>query len=744
MKKNRILSFLSAGLLLLAGACSDDNLASGPGDENTTVEEKEGIYLSVNFDLPTAKSTRSYTDGENSSNSGTEIGKDYENTVTSVAVVLASNSNAFIAYSLETQKIEAVGTTGRSYRSLHKFSKTDLAQYYDSDLFDTDADGNHKIRVYVFCNPTESLIAALENAGENTEWYNIEGTYSETSTTTDYVTITTNSVGDVIWNPNKFLMSNASGAVRLFPPTLDEWDAFDSEANAFNLSGMNNFGRPNEIDNFTDRGNINVERTAARYDFRDGALDGYYVQGSTNPDKTYNGFKAQTYHVVLDSVENPLVDVFLGKMHLVNMNNKYYYLRRVSNNGRPFAVMSSGADNDLTICGPELPWYDNASGNDIDGQNGNYVVDAWAEWKYSGYNEFVKNDFSNVFSYPFFNEEGVIDNVDADNDRWYSQLISSVLSGSENDNPDSWNADGSHKSYKIWRYLTEGTIPGINSQKNGVSNGIVFKGQMLPAREASPTDNEFTRALLNALKVIPNQTEAQAGQNPLLFSFANHLYSSWDHLRRTAIMLAMTDLRYEGGEWKFSINRSATLYSAVFGTGGFGSITISVEGNDAETADFMTTSGNVTLTDNVAQDQKSPNWIHDRWNHNIPAGSETPYAGEQYEAFRDAVVANNITIYQESYDAQLGGWAYYCYYFYWNRHNDNGKNGVMGPMEFAVVRNNVYKLAVTKIARLGHPRVAPNDPDKPTPNTPDEKADVYITVTCSTLPWVVRENSIEF
>ena len=68
----------------------------------------------------------------------------------------------------------------------------------------------------------------------------------------------------------------------------------------------------------------------------------------------------------------------------------------------------------------------------------------------------------------------------------------------------------------------------------------------------------------------------------------------------------------------------------------------------------------------------------------------------------------------------------------------------MGPMEFAVVRNNVYKLAVTKLSRIGHPQDPKNDPEVPTPNTPDEFGDVYITVTCTTLPWVVRENTIEF
>ena len=61
-----------------------------------------------------------------------------------------------------------------------------------------------------------------------------------------------------------------------------------------------------------------------------------------------------------------------------------------------------------------------------------------------------------------------------------------------------------------------------------------------------------------------------------------------------------------------------------------------------------------------------------------------------------------------------------------------------------MVRNNVYKLAVTKISRLGHPRISENDPDKPTPNTDDEEDNVYITVTSEILPWVVRVNNIEF
>ena len=90
---------------------------------------------------------------------------------------------------------------------------------------------------------------------------------------------------------------------------------------------------------------------------------------------------------------------------------------------------------------------------------------------------------------------------------------------------------------------------------------------------------------------------------------------------------------------------------------------------------------------------------------------------------------------------------YYAYYYYWNRHNDNGDNTKMGPMEFAVVRNNVYKLCVDKIAKFGHPD--PTDPKNPDPDPvdpvdPDEEINYYFTVTVKVLPWVVRVNHIEF
>ena len=94
---------------------------------------------------------------------------------------------------------------------------------------------------------------------------------------------------------------------------------------------------------------------------------------------------------------------------------------------------------------------------------------------------------------------------------------------------------------------------------------------------------------------------------------------------------------------------------------------------------------------------------------------------------------------------------YYNYYYYWNRHNDNLNNDVMGIMEFAVVRNNVYKLAVNAINRFGHPTPPePNtpdpdpDPDPVDPDDPDESVNYYFNVTVKVLPWTVRINNIIF
>lgn len=110
------------------------------------------------------------------------------------------------------------------------------------------------------------------------------------------------------------------------------------------------------------------------------------------------------------------------------------------------------------------------------------------------------------------------------------------------------------------------------------------------------------------------------------------------------------------------------------------------------------------------------------------------------DRYTDAkAVAAGFTIFKPNADKK-----YEVLYYYWNRHNDNNNNGSMGPMEFAVVRNNVYKLSVTGVNKFGHPTNPSDDPDPENPEDPDEEDDVYFKVAVEVLPWVVRINDIEF
>lgn len=110
------------------------------------------------------------------------------------------------------------------------------------------------------------------------------------------------------------------------------------------------------------------------------------------------------------------------------------------------------------------------------------------------------------------------------------------------------------------------------------------------------------------------------------------------------------------------------------------------------------------------------------------------------EGYTDAkAVAAGFTIFKPNANKK-----YEVLYYYWNRHNDNNNNGSMGPMEFAVVRNNVYKLSVTGVDKFGHPTDPDDDPDPENPEDPDEEDDVYFKVAVEVLPWVVRINDIEF
>ncbi len=722
--------FLGLASVALMASCSDDlgkEMGNQPGTDGEVSEITDPVYLSVNFQMPSiGTGSRSFTDKNEVSNNGTEPGTDKENNVGEVLVILARPNDYGLIASAVVQSANITKNSSASpiYRATTKFSKTTLSQYY-SDKSVTD-EQKGKVAVFIVVNPNKATNAVQDAEYGDQNWAQSIGTVTEGSGS---------SVEGSIWNDNAFLMSNQRINIRKIPSSIEGWNPYSDGNNLFHLSDMNGVaGAVANIDNSANSGGgaIKVERVAARFDFRDGSP-----------------LKDNKYHVMYlrkndgtPDMEKPFVDIQLDKIALTNMSKTYYVFGRVSDNGQNTVTYDQTQNpNKWLLCGAEMPWFSDAEGTEIAG--GNYVVSTNAAEKANG--EGISANFAQYFNYPFFDPDGTINNANVQSaDRWDVSLISTVLAQGE----DQWEGSADNR-YHVWRYVTENTIPGIDNQNYGQSTLVVFKGKMQGIKDnlknPAEIDDKTTPEYLEAknrwdLVETLNNTDASFGDSntaPILYAFNGVLYNGWESMRETAIKNSLK-ITYNDNmtDFTYSWNRDNSLYKAVFGSGATGE-TIEVEKYDPAAADGSQTVSIGKIEDNGVQDETSPNYLWNAWKKDDSTAN--------LEAFKKAATSekNMITIYQRSQDAETG-WGYYCYYYYKNRHNDNGKPGVMGPMEFAVVRNNVYKLAVTNIKQLGHPRVSLNDPLVPKPGTPDESEELRITVDAEVLPWVVRVNDIEF
>ena len=78
--------------------CDKDNLDSDDSGNNGL---KDAVYMNVNVLLPSAAGLgRSSTEEGGGSSDGTEVGKDYENNVSNILLVLASSDDEYIAHDL--------------------------------------------------------------------------------------------------------------------------------------------------------------------------------------------------------------------------------------------------------------------------------------------------------------------------------------------------------------------------------------------------------------------------------------------------------------------------------------------------------------------------------------------------------------------------------------------------------------------------------------------------------------------
>lgn len=94
----------------------------------------------------------------------------------------------------------------------------------------------------------------------------------------------------------------------------------------------------------------------------------------------------------------------------------------------------------------------------------------------------------------------------------------------------------------------------------------------------------------------------------------------------------------------------------------------------------------------------------------------------------DLAEAAGFTIYKPDKDGN-----YYSYYYYWIRETDNNYNTIQGKQEFGILRNHVYKLAITKVSKFGQPTLT--HPDDEHENV--EPDDMYLSLMISISSWAV-------
>lgn len=288
--------------------------------------------------------------------------------------------------------------------------------------------------------------------------------------------------------------------------------------------------------------------------------------------------------------------------------------------------------------------------DDVTGSNTVYLGDEVASQNYvldpKTNSSKLESDYKTDTYYPV-----IIDTEDqwADPYFWnnYVQEGTPLTVGSE-----TWNRIG---------YTMENTTP-TDAVKEAVNTGVVFKAQFTPAAGTVEGNYDYAnhatffsyRGVLYAS--MEDVMKAFYGEEAFN-SFEEKISecTTWDDVQKF-IDENLNSLD-PSGYYDFLTQKAST--DGDFSTDGL----TWAEYMLAECGYFITTANNITT---VMLDQ----------NNIVTRIALRPYGVSTYE---DAT----------------------CYYTWWVKHSNDGVEETTGPMEYAIVRNNIYKLTVTSVAGLG-------------------------------------------
>lgn len=377
---------------------------------------------------------------------------------------------------------------------------------------------------------------------------------------------------------------------------------------------------------------------------------------------------------------NEIGKVFLKNFTIVNqLQAGTYLLKRVTG---IMDELNTSNDNDTYIG-------DETSTPTPSGLATNFVIDPWTRGKDGSFNMITRatdkyaaeggsTNYNDLYKNSFTNQQtdqGI-------SDKLYSDLF-------KDENKDNCQSIGDAKPVYTMENTTSKAM-----QWNGYSTGAIFEGVYVP-KEWYVVESDGNYKLSD--KPIPNDGYDDGTATATFYVYNTNIYNSlWAVFAdwfEDSVREILGDGETEGEVYK--------KYMGLFDNGTF----------------------------DAATDQKLKGIEESDPTGYLKATLDKNLKFSEYEENLSEIGAD---LYENGISAYPDGKNYYKY---WIRHSNNNDPDVMGVMEFAIVRNNIYNLTVTKVSGMGESPFKPTDPENP-----DEGQDHYISVEIYVKDWVVREN----
>lgn len=693
-KTKRLWGFLPLFILTLIGcaacisfqSCTDEMIASREDKREPSGTLEQPVYVSFQMKETAPAATRAESDD-------TETALSYESKITDVTIIIAEKESGTDAdpdgyYFEEDGSLSPV-----------KFTAVAIGEAYDDKGFAPD-NGVYTITAKIEKADVESIdrnsdlyvfIVANSKSNLNVDYQSI-GRGVQKSLKTDVNSLSSLFEEGRVPEANKgFLMSSKEiRKISLSWSDLTDGTHYTSEK-ALKIGGETP---------------INIHRLPARID-----LDWTHTMFRINKEGQSQVIKAdntkeggfQYEENNLSSEDNLKYTLKIDGIALVNMGQHYYLFQE------------SGKKD----ANPERKIEWEIFGEDNNSENGRFVRDPFGVEK-----ENLTAGFSDYF-FQSLNDIDLSNTQIAKHSDYYFRKLDEFALKTHIDKYDIEGAyqgaykDNYNKDYAIFQYVLPNSVHNEKKQLKNNSTGVVFRAEISHNKNI---ENAIDR-LKNGITDKEDPTIKKHLTENDVYAFKNEIFGDY---------ISFYQHVFPEDE---NVDNSGTYETLLFNLV-WENYLLNLNNKIQELENIL---------DNLQEDEEETlrNELEERIQflktQQKSSNEDLDKSQVDPDLFRESCVRTGLRVYRATRISD-NDWKYYCYYYYWIRHNHNNIGNMMAPMEFAIVRNYVYKLSISKIFDLGYPDYPGDDPDPLDPKEEVEQSDLRIEVLTRILPWGVRED----